>query len=151
MSLLSERHLMTVVINMHKPYFIFKTYVMSVLCTPLQVKCDQTFYLTIQTFFLQLWVYISQFWLFFSKSQNLLFCLHLTFFSQNGYKQLAIVSYKVWIARYKCAILRKIAIATNLTIEKKKKTTETWHKIFNSVVKSSFNCYFTSHHANVVT
>jgi len=25
MSLLSERHLMTVVINMHKPYFIFKT------------------------------------------------------------------------------------------------------------------------------
>jgi len=46
MSLLSERHLMTVVINMHKPCFIFKTYVMSwfsvislsVLCTPLQVK-----------------------------------------------------------------------------------------------------------------
>jgi len=48
MSLLSERHLMTVVINMHKPYF--RTYsrhmscdgyegVMSVLCTPLQVKC----------------------------------------------------------------------------------------------------------------
>jgi len=36
MSLLSERHLMTVVINMHKPYFIFKTYV---LCTNLQVKC----------------------------------------------------------------------------------------------------------------
>jgi len=40
MSLLSERHLMTVVIIMHKP-FIFKTYVihgykgvMSVLCTP---------------------------------------------------------------------------------------------------------------------
>jgi len=29
MSLLSERHLMTVVIIMHKPYFIFKTYVMS--------------------------------------------------------------------------------------------------------------------------
>jgi len=29
MSLLSERHLMTVVINMHKPYFIFKTYAMS--------------------------------------------------------------------------------------------------------------------------
>jgi len=29
MSLLSERHVMTVVINMHKPYFIFKTYVMS--------------------------------------------------------------------------------------------------------------------------
>jgi len=28
MSLLSERHLMTVVINMRKPYFIFKTYVM---------------------------------------------------------------------------------------------------------------------------
>jgi len=27
-SLLSERHLMTVVINMHKPYFKFKTYVM---------------------------------------------------------------------------------------------------------------------------
>jgi len=26
---LSERHLMTVVINMHKPYFIFKTYLMS--------------------------------------------------------------------------------------------------------------------------
>jgi len=26
---LCERHLMTVVINMHKPYFIFKTYVMS--------------------------------------------------------------------------------------------------------------------------
>jgi len=26
---LSERHVMTVVINMHKPYFIFKTYVMS--------------------------------------------------------------------------------------------------------------------------
>jgi len=25
MSLLSESHLMTVVINMHKPYFIFKT------------------------------------------------------------------------------------------------------------------------------
>jgi len=44
MSLLSERHLMTVVINMHKPYFIFKTChgyegAMSVLCTPLQVKC----------------------------------------------------------------------------------------------------------------
>jgi len=34
MSLLSESHLMTVVINMHKPYFIFKTYdmVMKVLC-----------------------------------------------------------------------------------------------------------------------
>jgi len=30
--------LMTVVINMHKPYFIFKTCVMPVLCTPLQVK-----------------------------------------------------------------------------------------------------------------
>jgi len=29
MSLLSERDLMTVVINMHKPYFIFITYVMS--------------------------------------------------------------------------------------------------------------------------
>jgi len=29
MSLLSERHLMTVVTNMHKPYFIFKTSVMS--------------------------------------------------------------------------------------------------------------------------
>jgi len=29
MSLLSERHLMTFPINMHKPYFIFKTYVMS--------------------------------------------------------------------------------------------------------------------------
>jgi len=29
MSLLSERHLMTVVKNVHKPYFIFKTYVMS--------------------------------------------------------------------------------------------------------------------------
>jgi len=29
MSLLSERHLITVVINMHKPYFIFKTYVKS--------------------------------------------------------------------------------------------------------------------------
>jgi len=29
MSLLRERHLMRVVINMHKPYFIFKTYVMS--------------------------------------------------------------------------------------------------------------------------
>jgi len=29
MSFLSERHLMTFVINMHKPYFIFKTYVMS--------------------------------------------------------------------------------------------------------------------------
>jgi len=29
MSLLSERHFMTVVINMHKPYFIFKTLVMS--------------------------------------------------------------------------------------------------------------------------
>jgi len=28
MLLLSERHLMTVDINMHKPYFIFKTYVM---------------------------------------------------------------------------------------------------------------------------
>jgi len=28
MSLLSERHLMTVVINMHKPYLIFKTYIM---------------------------------------------------------------------------------------------------------------------------
>jgi len=28
MSLLSERHLMTVVINMDKPYFIFMTYVM---------------------------------------------------------------------------------------------------------------------------
>jgi len=26
---MSERNLMTVVINMHKPYFIFKTYVMS--------------------------------------------------------------------------------------------------------------------------
>jgi len=25
MSLLSEKHLMTVVINMHKPYFIFKS------------------------------------------------------------------------------------------------------------------------------
>jgi len=25
MSFLSERHLMTVVINMHKPYFIFKS------------------------------------------------------------------------------------------------------------------------------
>jgi len=34
MSLLSERHLMTVVINMHKSYFIFKTYiiVMNVSC-----------------------------------------------------------------------------------------------------------------------
>ncbi len=30
---------MTVVINMHKTSFIFKTCVMSVLCTPLQVKC----------------------------------------------------------------------------------------------------------------
>jgi len=36
---------MTVVINMHEPYFIFKAYCMvmkvsqSVLCTPLQVKC----------------------------------------------------------------------------------------------------------------
>jgi len=47
MSLLSERHLMTVVINMHKPYFTFKTYlschgyegVLSVLFTHLQVKC----------------------------------------------------------------------------------------------------------------
>jgi len=29
MSLLSERHLMTAVINMYKPYFIFMTYVMS--------------------------------------------------------------------------------------------------------------------------
>jgi len=29
MSLLSESHLMTVVINMHTLYFIFKTYVMS--------------------------------------------------------------------------------------------------------------------------
>jgi len=29
MSLWSERHLMTVVINMDEPYFIFKTYVMS--------------------------------------------------------------------------------------------------------------------------
>jgi len=29
MSLLSELHLMTVVINIHKPYFIFITYVMS--------------------------------------------------------------------------------------------------------------------------
>jgi len=29
MSLLSERHLMTVVINIHRPYFIFKIYVMS--------------------------------------------------------------------------------------------------------------------------
>jgi len=29
MSLVSERHLKTVVINMHKPYFIFKTCVMS--------------------------------------------------------------------------------------------------------------------------
>jgi len=43
--LLSKRHLMTVLINMHKPYFIFKTSchgyegVMSVLYTPLQVKC----------------------------------------------------------------------------------------------------------------
>jgi len=35
MSLLSKRHLMTVVIN-----FIFKTYV---LCTPIQVKCYQSF------------------------------------------------------------------------------------------------------------
>jgi len=39
---------MTVVTNMHKPFFIFKTYVchgyegvMPVLCTPLQVKCYQ--------------------------------------------------------------------------------------------------------------
>jgi len=31
MTLLSKRHLMTVVINMHKPYFIFKTYVRSLL------------------------------------------------------------------------------------------------------------------------
>jgi len=29
MSLLSQRHLMTVVINMYKPNFIFKTYIMS--------------------------------------------------------------------------------------------------------------------------
>jgi len=29
MSLLSERHLLTVVMNMHKPSFIFKTYVLS--------------------------------------------------------------------------------------------------------------------------
>jgi len=29
MSLLSDRHLMTFVINIHKPYFIFKTHVMS--------------------------------------------------------------------------------------------------------------------------
>jgi len=29
MSLLSERHLMTFVINIHKPYFIIKTHVMS--------------------------------------------------------------------------------------------------------------------------
>jgi len=49
MALLSKRHLMTVVMNMHKPYFIFKTYdgVISVLCTPLQVKCYQNIkYLT---------------------------------------------------------------------------------------------------------
>jgi len=45
MSLLSERHFMTVVINMHKPYFIYPRHIchvmviMSVLCTPLQVKC----------------------------------------------------------------------------------------------------------------
>jgi len=46
MSLLSERHLMTVVINMHKCYFIFKTHVMSWLCRrhvslmkTFQVKC----------------------------------------------------------------------------------------------------------------
>jgi len=41
-TLLSERHFMTVVINMHKPYFIFMTYCHGyegVLCTPLQVKC----------------------------------------------------------------------------------------------------------------
>jgi len=53
MSLLSESHLMIVVINMHKHYFIFKTYcmscygyegVMSVLCTPLQVKCYLFFF-----------------------------------------------------------------------------------------------------------
>jgi len=42
MSLLSKRHLMTVVINMHKPSFIFITCVMPVLCTPLQVKCYQS-------------------------------------------------------------------------------------------------------------
>jgi len=48
MSLLRERHLMTVVINMHKPYFIFKTYVMSWLwrChvslhTPSMYECIQ--------------------------------------------------------------------------------------------------------------
>jgi len=29
MSLFCERHLMTVVMNKHKPYFIFKTYIMS--------------------------------------------------------------------------------------------------------------------------
>jgi len=29
MSLLSERHLMTVVTNIHKPYFIFMTHAMS--------------------------------------------------------------------------------------------------------------------------
>jgi len=44
MSSLSERHLMTVFINMHKLYLIFKTChgyegVMSVLFTFLQVKC----------------------------------------------------------------------------------------------------------------
>jgi len=43
MSLLSERHLTTVVINMHKPSYSRHGYegVMSVLCTPLQVKCCQ--------------------------------------------------------------------------------------------------------------
>jgi len=41
MSLLSERHLMTVVINPHSRHMSYRGYeaVMSVLCTPLQVKC----------------------------------------------------------------------------------------------------------------
>jgi len=44
MPLLSKRHLMTVVLNMHKPYYMSchgYEGVMSVLCTSLQVKCYQ--------------------------------------------------------------------------------------------------------------
>jgi len=64
MSLLSERHLMTVVINMHKPYFIFKTChgyegVMPVLWTPLQVKCYRTFLCFLRlSLFLVPWIWL---------------------------------------------------------------------------------------------
>jgi len=164
MSLLSERHLMTVVINVHKPYFIFKTYVMSVLCTPLQVKWPDflsdnsdfflaivSLYLSILTFFLKksefIILFTSQIWLFFLRTDI-------------NNSQLSVIKSELCdinVQFWEKSQLQQIS-------QLRKKNTEMWHKksqlffwggflfyFFNSVVKTSFNCYFTSHHANVVT